>query len=217
MSIQTPPINRHSPTYGISWFPPAFLVRSMQDRQSSISDLLDAYLRGVSGAREHLASWLRQDMIEVCRRLLGESLGEAEDAAQESLIAVFTYLDRRGAFPGNIGAFAATVARNRCLDILRRRRRRSEGTIFQTPRDDKTVNPLDELIAEELRVKLDWAMSQLDPACCKLLVQNYFKEESIKRISRREAGGNLQLIYYRRRRCLLKLGKILKLLEFDVD
>ncbi len=156
-------------------------------------------------------------MIEVCRRLLGESLEEAEDTAQESLIAVFAYLDRRGAFSGNIGAFAATVARNRCLDILRRRRRRSERAIFQIPRDEQTENPLDGLIAEELRAKLGWAMSQIDPACRKLLVQNYLKEESVKQISRREAGGNLQLIYYRRRRCLMKLGEILNLLEFDVD
>ena len=74
----------------------------------------------------------------VCRQYVG--VGEADAAAQDSLVKAFTRIDdfdRRAAF----STWLTRIAINTCLDELRRRRR--EAVVDEEPGDDEELNLLD--------------------------------------------------------------------------
>jgi len=189
----------------------------LQDGQRRTTDLLEAFLLELPGAKEHLAAALYPIMLGTAMGILGETFEESEDAVQDALISVFAYLRKRGEFGGNVEAFAVTVTRNRCLDLLRRRRRNAGPGALQGRVDESSPDPLSKVIDEQQRRNLARAFDRLDPDCQNLLIQNYFQGKTIKWISRRTPGGKLQFTYYRRRRCLEKLGRLLNLLESDVE
>ena len=74
----------------------------------------------------------------VCRQYVG--VGEADAAAQDSLVKAFTRIcdfDRRAAF----STWLTRIAINTCLDELRRRRR--EAVVGEEPDGDDELNLLD--------------------------------------------------------------------------
>jgi RNA polymerase sigma factor (sigma-70 family) len=86
----------------------------------SDEDLIDRVTEGDAGAFEELFRRHRANVLAVCRRILGPA--EAEDAAQQTFLAAYLAIARRGERPGNLGGWLRAVARNECLSQVRRRR-----------------------------------------------------------------------------------------------
>lgn len=90
----------------------------------SDEDLIDRSLGGDRNALEQLLRRHHDRILAVCHRLCRDH-GDAEDAAQEALIAIVRGLDRfdrRSRF----STWAYRVTTNCCMDELRRRRRRPD-------------------------------------------------------------------------------------------
>lgn len=109
----------------------------------SLNDLSDLELvdRSRSGDREALDRLLRRHqprISAVCRRLTGNE-ADANDAAQEALIAIVKGLHR---FDGrsSFGTWAYRVATNSSLDELRRRKRRTADSLDAVDRAEPMVS-----------------------------------------------------------------------------
>ncbi len=66
-------------------------------------------------------------VFALCLGLLGNA-HEAEDAAQDAFVKGYEHLGRLRD-GGRFGAWVTGIARNRCLDLIRRRRRRAEALV----------------------------------------------------------------------------------------
>lgn len=114
------------------------------------------------GDRAALDALLRRhyDRIHaVCRRLAGNE-ADAQDAAQEALLAVVRGLPRfdgRSAF----STWCYRVATNACLDELRRRRRRPEPGLPEREVAADGAGHLADAVAA--RVDVDGALARLSP------------------------------------------------------
>lgn len=88
----------------------------------SDDELVAAAQAGDGRALEHLLRRHHDRVVALCRQLCRDR-SDAEDAAQEAMIAIVRGLDR---FDGRsrFSTWAYRVATNSCLDELRRRRRR---------------------------------------------------------------------------------------------
>lgn len=99
------------------------LIRNqVQPEESIITDkeLVRACRKGDKGAYAQLVDRYARRVFGVCLGVLG-NVHDAEDAAQDSLIAGFT---RIGGLKdaGQFGGWITTIARNQCLDLMRRRK-----------------------------------------------------------------------------------------------
>ncbi len=117
-----------------------------------------------SGDRTALDQLLRRHhdrIVAVCRQLCRDR-SDAEDAAQESLIAIVRGLDR---FDGRsrFSTWAYRVTTNCCLDELRRRRRRPEPVDADgRPEPISTgPDPADEAARTDRRATIGAAVAQL--------------------------------------------------------
>jgi len=101
----------------------ALVLRAQNGNHDAFGELVNRHQRRV---------WM------VCRQYVG--VGEADGAAQDSLIKAFTRIgdfDRRAAF----STWLTRIAINTCLDELRRRRR--EAVVDEGPEGDDEPNLLD--------------------------------------------------------------------------
>lgn len=135
---------------------------SMADASDASDDsLVERARSGDPGALELLLRRHHDAILAVCHRLCRDR-GDAEDAAQEALIAIVRGL---GHFDGRsrFSTWTFRVTTNCCLDELRRRRRRPE------PVDDGRVvevgttepGPLERLEGSEQRRALAAALDEL--------------------------------------------------------
>ena len=114
----------------------------MDPSRSDLSQGDDALvMRAANGDRDafgELVNRHQRRVWMVCRQYVG--VGEADGAAQDSLIKAFTRIgdfDRRAAF----STWLTRIAINTCLDELRRRRR--EAVVDEGPDGDDEPNLLD--------------------------------------------------------------------------
>jgi RNA polymerase sigma-70 factor (ECF subfamily) len=101
----------------------ALVLRAQNGNHDAFGELVNRHQRRV---------WM------VCRQYVG--VGEADAAAQDSLVKAFTRIgdfDRRAAF----STWLTRIAINTCLDELRRRRR--EAVVDEGPDGDDEPNPHD--------------------------------------------------------------------------
>jgi RNA polymerase sigma-70 factor (ECF subfamily) len=125
--------------------------------------LVAAARSGDRAALEALLLRHHPKVLGLCRRLLTDAR-DAEDAAQEALLAVCRGLDRfdeRSAFT----TWLYRITTNTCLDELRRRRRRP-ATAPDDPADDATAGgsmhrSIDPAVVVTARVDVDRALAQL--------------------------------------------------------
>lgn len=89
-------------------------------------ELAQAARNGDSEAVEELLRFHMRRIHATCRRLCRDP-GDAEDAAQEALVAIARGLER---FDGrsSVSSWIYRITTNACIDELRRRRRRPEPT-----------------------------------------------------------------------------------------
>ncbi|MFV0315538.1 MAG: RNA polymerase sigma factor [Microthrixaceae bacterium] len=129
--------------------------------------------RARDGDREALESVLREHatgVLAVCRRLCADR-GDAEDAAQEALLAIARGIGR---FDGrsSLSTWIYRVTTNCCMDELRRRRRRPEPVDDHSERaghlrtepalaNQGSVDPESVALQSELRAELAAALESL--------------------------------------------------------
>jgi RNA polymerase sigma factor (sigma-70 family) len=181
------------------------------DPQKMLQDIA-AYRLGADDAADRLFGKLRPVVQREAARMLGSADLEVEDVTQECLAATLGYLRRDEQFAGDVVRLAATIARNRCRDILRNRRRRPHVPIdpleswLATP--DRSV--LDELAETSLWALLQRVLDELGDACRQLLHDLYQRGLSTEEVRRRLGLQTLQGVYLRRDACLARANLFLQ-------
>jgi RNA polymerase sigma factor (sigma-70 family) len=126
-------------------------------------------------------------LYNFCLRMLGRA-DDAADATQETFVQLFTHvgqLDEREP----IAPWLFRVARNRCIDVIRRRRTvplgmpdaADESTLVIEPVDEE---PLPDEMAEraDLQVLLSNAIAELPPAYAEVVALRYASDRSFAEI-----------------------------------
>jgi RNA polymerase sigma factor (sigma-70 family) len=112
--------------------PPALRIRKPRRLLSALSDerLVDHVRRGEPAAFEVLYDRYSAGILGFCRHMLG-STTDAEDATQQTFISAHADIQRHDRRELHVKAWLYTIARNRCLSMLRARR--------EQPSDDDTL------------------------------------------------------------------------------
>ena len=116
---------------------------------------------------EHIAPRLRELMLSVGRSFFGNN-DDAEDVAQEGLVALLRFIDRMESGARH-DALAIRVAKHCCMDIVRKRKSRlfilgkmNEETA--PPGRDVGASPHEVLEAKELHEAVNKAVQLLKPS-----------------------------------------------------
>ena len=116
---------------------------------------------------EHIAPKLRELMLSVGRSFFGND-DDAEDVAQEGLVALLKFMDRMESGAQH-DALAIRVAKHCCMDIMRKRKsslfvsnNRYENTA--PPGRDIGASPHEVLEAKELHEAVNKAVQHLKPS-----------------------------------------------------
>src|SRR5438067_4308996 len=110
-----------TPTFGLPW-PVKARVSSGRDEQALSLDgqQIIAARRGDPAAFEALVRRHQAALFNFCLRMLGRG-DDAADVAQETFVQLYSHLDRLDEREP-IAPWLFRVARNRCIDVIRRRR-----------------------------------------------------------------------------------------------
>lgn len=178
----------------------------------------DRLPRPVPGAARGRVDERLGDVEEAVRLAVGGFLASTdpdhEDMVQAALMATTRYLDDVGQVNGHPGAglgrLAAAIARNRCRDLLRRRKARDEVPL--EPFESILVAPcptiLDELEQAEQIEFLARAVRDLSVRCRRLLEAGYLEGASVAAILAEFGFKSPQNYYYHRNSCLEQLRKV---------
>lgn len=111
------------------------LVNDTQASVSAPADLQSA-VRGSRAKFNAVAGLLRPRLHRFCARMCGSSL-DGEDVVQETLAEAFYNLASLKD-PSRFEAWMFRIAYHKCIDFLRRERRREADETFDEERDDRT-------------------------------------------------------------------------------
>ncbi len=153
------------------------------------------------GCREAYAELIRRHarrVYAICLGLLG-SPHDAEDLAQEALLKGFTRIDLLQD-PDRFAPWIARIARNGCLDWMRRRRRRPENTV-------EDLNQMPTPDADRHR-DLHEAVRDLPEKYRMTLLLYYFAGHDTESVAR-TLGISAATVFTRLSRARLKLREIL--------
>ena len=110
---------------------------------------------------EHIAPQLRQRVLKVCLDFW-RSRDDAEDAAQETMLQLWRYLEHIDA-ERNVEALAVRVAKNCCVSMHRKKHLRADIDLQQLHQLEADDSPLALLEAEDMQRMLTEAVAQLKP------------------------------------------------------
>jgi RNA polymerase sigma-70 factor (ECF subfamily) len=142
----------------------------MSAEQDPDAALMLRVKQGDTAAFEQLVDKYRQPVMNVVYRMLRDAT-EAEDVAQNVFVQVFKSAGRYEV-SSKFSTWLFTIARNLCLNELRRRSRHpadsmdvghpeQEDQPWQQFEDKKTFSPPDTLLQGELEAKIEEAMAEL--------------------------------------------------------
>ncbi len=127
-------------------------------------------------------------LYNFCLRMLGRA-DDAADVAQETFVQLYSHLDRLDEREP-VAPWLFRVARNRCIDVIRRRRTvplallddSGETTSIDEPADD---DPLPDVLAEraDLQRVLSNAIALLPPAYAEVVALRYAGDRSFAEIA----------------------------------
>lgn len=154
------------PNFGIGTKPShqEYMGRATMDEHTLVALLLE---RKEEGFRELMRVY-KDDIVNTCYRILG-SYDDAVDAAQETFIRVFRFIDtfQRGA---QLRTWLYTIARNVALSILEKRKQHrteplvstdEEGQEFEWEVPDSTYMPDDAVDSTLVAQRIQTALMQL--------------------------------------------------------
>lgn len=176
-----------------------------------LDESVEHFIRGDEAAGDAICRALEPALRAVVRRILSPGDPDADDIVQDTLLAVLGYLRRTGLHPRNNEAFACTIARNRCVNLLlwRQRRRASDIDKFAESIPDVAASPLELIDEQSSRALLGKVLARLDRACRELLESIYRSEIPIEELRGRLGLKSVQAVYYRKDVCIRKAQKIL--------
>jgi RNA polymerase sigma-70 factor, ECF subfamily len=195
------PENFQNPIHGAS--------RSSDSSAMSAGDLDDAALLASiqSGGQDAMARFFTRysSMVySVALRVLKDA-GEAEDVVQEIFVQVWK---NPGAFVlgrGSLGGWLVVVARNRAIDVLRRRRPSDPVELFSLPSSTDLANEAERSVLME---KIQAAMVTLPAEQKKSVELAFFEGLSHSEIAQK-TGDPLGTVKTRIRLALITLRKVL--------
>lgn len=170
-----------------------------------------AYISGDEQAGGRICRSLEPVIRAEVQRFLHESDAEHDDVVQETLLGLLVYLRKAGRGPDRTEAFVVTMARNRCRNLYRWRKRRPSVEI-ESASEWLSVDghdPLELLEAGELEGLVRDALTQLDTPCRQLLLAIYAEGRPIEDLRQQAGLGTVQGVYYRKYACLKKLALLL--------
>jgi len=132
--------------------------------------------------------------------------GECEDLAQETFLAAFANLGSYDPARTKFATWLLTIARNKCLNLLKKRRPRSTDALAEAP---DWRDPVDELMGDEIHRRLDAALDGLPFEQKTAFVLAEFHGLSYEEISRIE-GVKLGTVKSRISRAKEKLRGVLE-------
>lgn len=110
----------------------------------------------------------------------GLSHADAEDLAQETLLVTYRNLD--GIEPGSLNAWVCTVARNKHLDLVRRRARLE--VVASVPDSfDPDDDPLASALATASSAEIQRLLRHLSPSDRRLMELRYLEDRSIEEVA----------------------------------
>ena len=139
---------------------------------------------------EHIAPGLRELMCSVGRGFFGND-DDAEDVAQEGLVALLRFIDRME--PGiRHDALAIRVAKHCCIDMVRKRKARNSAILqfddFAVSRlreTDVGASPHEVLEAKELHEAVGKAVEHLKPSERRLFEMRQIEGLELDEIAKR--------------------------------
>ncbi|MHB8523539.1 MAG: RNA polymerase sigma factor [Limisphaerales bacterium] len=194
----------------------------MATRPDPDADLMLRVKQGDRAAFEALAEKYKQPVMNLVYRTLGDAI-EAEDLAQNVFIQVFKSASRYRP-TAKFSTWLFTIARNLCLNELRRRTRHpAESLDLKHPEneeqplrqfeDPKSFSPPDELLHSELGQKIEQALAALpeNQRTAILLVRNEeLSYDEIARVLRCSVSATKSLIHRGRETLKQKLKPYLR-------
>jgi RNA polymerase sigma-70 factor (ECF subfamily) len=173
------------------------------------SEAVRLALAGDPRGAEVIVARYQMDVYNTSLRILGNA-ADAEDAAQDVFVRALTRLDQyRPNQP--LGAWLHGIARNRCIDMLRRRRPLAEldpGAAVATGGEDVEQVALASIERETLLAALDRLPSRQRA----LLVLRYWEDQPVEAVARAlgmtEGAAKVALLRARR-----NLAALIALLE----
>jgi len=140
--------------------------------------LVERAMHGDEAAFDALIGRVGDQLHSVARRILRDPY-LAEDALQQTLITVWNELPRLRD-PDRFEAWLYRLTTNACLDLLRRRKRRSMEVELEPMHDPPTADIAGPIADREL---LDRALRRLDPEWRVGVVLHYFVGLSVPEVS----------------------------------
>jgi RNA polymerase sigma-70 factor (ECF subfamily) len=179
------------------------------DRQTEDGDLIRRMARGDKLACAELYDRFSRPLFSVALRILNDQ-SEAEDVVQDVFLALWEKANGFDADRGSAFGWAITLTRNRAIDRLRTRRRRSnllnESFVEDLPGGKSTAEPdsADDLIYKEKTATVRAALSTLPPEQLRAVELAFFSGLTQQEIAAR-LSEPLGTVKARIRRGLLKL------------
>jgi len=166
--------------------------------------MIRAFRRGDSGAAEQLTQLLRGPISRNVLSFLDPDSADVDDLVQDATIETLKYLQREAEFVGDPISLAVTIARNRCRDLKRWRRRHPQADYDGLVEwiSDPTNSILERLETQEQLSLLQDALSGLSADCRSLLKALYLDTVPTEILRQRLGLGTVHAVYYRREVCL---------------
>jgi RNA polymerase sigma factor (sigma-70 family) len=182
------------------------------ENRTPLHELLSRYIDGDDSLFELLWEHLSIPVRNAVARTLPIHDPDHEDIVHDTFLALMSYLRRTGKTPANPEAYAATVARNRCINLLIWRQRRQAVDVDEVSEKlpHVGVSVLDLLDDTERREALQEALDALGDPCRELLQALYGEGLTVEQVRRDLNLGSVQGVYHRRNVCLQKIKKLLK-------
>jgi RNA polymerase sigma-70 factor, ECF subfamily len=178
-------------TIALPWYQPVNARAYEPTNASHLSAeglLILAARRHDPAAFEALVRRHQGPLYNFCLRMLGQA-DDAADVAQETFVQLYSHLDHLDERE-SIAPWLFRVARNRCIDVIRRRRTvplgqpddTGESTLIGEPADE---DPLPEAVVEraDLQRVLSNAIAQLPPAYAEVVALRYAGDRSFAEIA----------------------------------
>jgi RNA polymerase sigma-70 factor (ECF subfamily) len=177
-------------TFSAPWFLPVNARANEPTNARVLSaegQLILAARRRDPAAFEALVRTHQASLFNFCLRMLGQS-DDAADVAQETLVQLYSHLDRLDEREP-IAPWLFRVARNRCIDVIRRRRTVPLG-VPDDSGETSTLEPADaDPLPEELVERADLqrvlanAIAELPPAYAEVVALRYAGDRSFAEIA----------------------------------
>jgi RNA polymerase sigma-70 factor, ECF subfamily len=143
-------------------------------KSAAFHELVTSSMQGDQEAVATLFAWIRPAIVRYCRSRIGRSgsaFSSADDVAQEICMAVLGAISRYGDEPESFLPFVYGIAAHKVADHYRRAGRDRSDPAADVPDGiDTSASPEQQIMAADLRDRLDQLLATLPPRQREILV-----------------------------------------------